>query len=190
MFGLQSRAIVIGDVYDAFLRRLVEATKSLKIGPAEDPATSVGPVIDEESFAPHRALYRNWPGRRTAGAGDATGAARRAGLVHRPAYFCRRAADGPHRPRGNLWPGAGGDSGQRLDRSAARSPMAPTTPSPAASYSRSPAALDRARRELLVGNLYLNRPITGAWSIGSRSAASRCRASAARPAAATICCNS
>ena len=29
-------------------------------------------------------------------------------------------------------------------------------------YSRSPAALDRARREFLVGNLYLNRPITGA----------------------------
>jgi RHH-type proline utilization regulon transcriptional repressor/proline dehydrogenase/delta 1-pyrroline-5-carboxylate dehydrogenase len=29
-------------------------------------------------------------------------------------------------------------------------------------YSRSPANLDRARRELMVGNLYLNRPITGA----------------------------
>ena len=29
-------------------------------------------------------------------------------------------------------------------------------------YSRSPAALDRAKRQFLVGNLYLNRPITGA----------------------------
>jgi RHH-type proline utilization regulon transcriptional repressor/proline dehydrogenase/delta 1-pyrroline-5-carboxylate dehydrogenase len=29
-------------------------------------------------------------------------------------------------------------------------------------YSRSPMALDRAKREFLVGNLYLNRPITGA----------------------------
>ena len=29
-------------------------------------------------------------------------------------------------------------------------------------FSRSPANLDRARRELLVGNLYLNRTITGA----------------------------
>jgi RHH-type transcriptional regulator, proline utilization regulon repressor / proline dehydrogenase / delta 1-pyrroline-5-carboxylate dehydrogenase len=28
-------------------------------------------------------------------------------------------------------------------------------------FSRSPANLDRARREFLVGNLYLNRPITG-----------------------------
>ena len=29
-------------------------------------------------------------------------------------------------------------------------------------FSRSPAALERARHEFLVGNLYLNRPITGA----------------------------
>jgi RHH-type proline utilization regulon transcriptional repressor/proline dehydrogenase/delta 1-pyrroline-5-carboxylate dehydrogenase len=29
-------------------------------------------------------------------------------------------------------------------------------------FSRSPASLDRARREFLVGNLYLNRAITGA----------------------------
>lgn len=29
-------------------------------------------------------------------------------------------------------------------------------------YSRSPETLDRVRREFLVGNLYLNRPITGA----------------------------
>ncbi len=29
-------------------------------------------------------------------------------------------------------------------------------------FSRSPAHLDRAQREMLVGNLYLNRPITGA----------------------------
>jgi RHH-type proline utilization regulon transcriptional repressor/proline dehydrogenase/delta 1-pyrroline-5-carboxylate dehydrogenase len=29
-------------------------------------------------------------------------------------------------------------------------------------YSRSPANLDRACREMMVGNLYLNRPITGA----------------------------
>ena len=29
-------------------------------------------------------------------------------------------------------------------------------------FSRSPANLERCRREFLVGNLYLNRPITGA----------------------------
>ncbi len=45
-----SRAIVLSSIYDAFVKRLVEATRSLKVGPADDPATSVGPVIDAESL--------------------------------------------------------------------------------------------------------------------------------------------
>ena len=45
-----SRAIVLESVYDVFLTRLVEASRSLQVGPAEDPATSVGPVIDAEAF--------------------------------------------------------------------------------------------------------------------------------------------
>jgi len=44
-----SRAVVLAGVYDAFLARLVEATRSLKVGPADDPAYSVGPVIDDEA---------------------------------------------------------------------------------------------------------------------------------------------
>ena len=44
-----SRAVVLADVYDAFLARLVEAARSLKVGIAEDPATTVSSVIDEES---------------------------------------------------------------------------------------------------------------------------------------------
>ncbi|WP_193196106.1 L-glutamate gamma-semialdehyde dehydrogenase [Nostoc sp. MG11] len=41
-----SRVIVLQPIYDAFVRRLVEATKSLNIGEAELPSTQVGPVID------------------------------------------------------------------------------------------------------------------------------------------------
>jgi RHH-type transcriptional regulator, proline utilization regulon repressor / proline dehydrogenase / delta 1-pyrroline-5-carboxylate dehydrogenase len=41
-----SRAIVLEPVYDAFVERLVEATRSLNIGAAEAPSTQVGPVID------------------------------------------------------------------------------------------------------------------------------------------------
>jgi RHH-type proline utilization regulon transcriptional repressor/proline dehydrogenase/delta 1-pyrroline-5-carboxylate dehydrogenase len=44
-----SRAVVLASVYDQFMDRLIPATKSLKIGPAEDPGTKVGPVIDEEA---------------------------------------------------------------------------------------------------------------------------------------------
>jgi len=41
-----SRVVVLQPFYDAFVQRLVEATKSLNIGEAELPSTQVGPVID------------------------------------------------------------------------------------------------------------------------------------------------
>src|SRR5439155_19391413 len=44
-----SRAIVLASVYDAFLSRLIEATRSLRIGAAEEPGAFVGPVIDAEA---------------------------------------------------------------------------------------------------------------------------------------------
>ncbi|MEZ6048252.1 MAG: L-glutamate gamma-semialdehyde dehydrogenase [Planctomycetaceae bacterium] len=45
-----SRVIVLEEVYDQFLERLVEAASSLVVGAAEHPATKVGPVIDQESL--------------------------------------------------------------------------------------------------------------------------------------------
>ncbi len=41
-----SRVIVLEPVYDQFLERFVEATRSLNIGPTDHPSTQVGPVID------------------------------------------------------------------------------------------------------------------------------------------------
>ncbi len=41
-----SRIIVLSPVYDAFLERFVEATRSLNIGSTDEPSTQVGPVID------------------------------------------------------------------------------------------------------------------------------------------------
>ncbi len=41
-----SRVVVLAPVYDAFVARLVEATQSLNVGDAADPSTKVGPVID------------------------------------------------------------------------------------------------------------------------------------------------
>ena len=46
-----SRAIVDSAIYDEFVQRLVEKTKSLKIGPAKDPETSIGPVINMVAMA-------------------------------------------------------------------------------------------------------------------------------------------
>lgn len=41
-----SRVIVLEAIYDRFIERLLEAVRSARIGPAEDPANLMGPVID------------------------------------------------------------------------------------------------------------------------------------------------
>ena len=41
-----SRAIVVAPIYEKFIERLVQAADSLAVGPAEDPAYFLGPVID------------------------------------------------------------------------------------------------------------------------------------------------
>lgn len=44
-----SRVVVHQDIYDRFLARLVEAAKSLIVGPATSAEFDVGPVVDEDS---------------------------------------------------------------------------------------------------------------------------------------------
>ena len=79
-----SRAIVLAENYDAFLSRLIEAARAVKIGPAEDPETFVGPVIDAQArsrileyqriaAAEGRVVFQGDPGR-----------AREPGLFRRP----------------------------------------------------------------------------------------------------------
>lgn len=45
-----SRVIVLEDVYDHFLDRFLPAVKSLIVGPPENPESSIGPLIDANSF--------------------------------------------------------------------------------------------------------------------------------------------
>ncbi len=87
-----SRCIVVGSVYETFLNRLVEAARSLKVGPADDPSSRVGPVIDAEAFERIRGYIDL--GRREAREVLAVDAGRLAelGLLHRPAHFRRRKA--------------------------------------------------------------------------------------------------
>jgi RHH-type proline utilization regulon transcriptional repressor/proline dehydrogenase/delta 1-pyrroline-5-carboxylate dehydrogenase len=44
-----SRVIVLDSVYERFIERLLAAAKSVRIGPAEDPANFMGPVIGESA---------------------------------------------------------------------------------------------------------------------------------------------
>src|SRR5580765_2228963 len=45
-----SRAIVAEKVYDAFVQKLVERTKKVSVGPAEDPSNYMGPVVSEQAL--------------------------------------------------------------------------------------------------------------------------------------------
>jgi betaine-aldehyde dehydrogenase len=44
----RSRILVERSAYDAFLRKLVEATRGVRVGDPEDPATEMGPLISAE----------------------------------------------------------------------------------------------------------------------------------------------
>ena len=54
-----SRLIVVERVADAVIERLVEAAASYRIGPATDPGTRIGPVIDADSQARLLSRIRN-----------------------------------------------------------------------------------------------------------------------------------
>lgn len=45
-----SRVIVVEPIYEKFIHRLTEGARSLAIGPAEDPACFMGPVVDEKAL--------------------------------------------------------------------------------------------------------------------------------------------
>ena len=44
-----SRAIVDAKVYDEFLEKLAAKTRNIKVGPADDPANYMGPVISRSA---------------------------------------------------------------------------------------------------------------------------------------------
>lgn len=159
-----SRAIVVEAVYDVFLHRLIESTRSLVLGDPLEPRTDIGPVIDEAAAQKIREYIAlgSQEGRLELACPVPEGLESRVGkpfvgphifsgirpehrlaqeevfgpvlAVMRVADF-RQALDWANR------------SGYRLCGGV---------------YSRKPSHLEEARRRFRVGNLYLNRPITGA----------------------------
>ncbi|MBO8140752.1 MAG: L-glutamate gamma-semialdehyde dehydrogenase [Firmicutes bacterium] len=157
-----SRAIVLERIYGAFLERLVEAARSLVIGPAWEPATYVGPVIDEEAQ------------RRILGYIDKGLREGRPALVHEPPERARQLggyyvpvvilADVP--PDSVLaceeifGPVLSVIRARDFDEALhiANDIEYKLT---GGLFSRSPDRIRRARQQFRVGNLYINRKITG-----------------------------
>ncbi len=106
-----SRLIVLRPVYDRLLDRLIDAASSLSIGPPEDPANLIGPVIDAEAFQRIQAFIEAAKGYALL----AYSARRR--LLRRPRDFPRCPARFPARAAGNLRPGPRRDPRCRSRRS-------------------------------------------------------------------------
>lgn len=156
-----SRVIVLKTVYQAFINRLKQAAESYEIGPADAPGSYMGPVIDDEAFQ----RIQNYI---AIGRDECeTILARDVGPLQKQGFFI-----GPH-----IF--ANVDPESRLAQHEIFGPVLAVIPvdnlSEALSvannteyaltggiYSRSPKNLARVRQEFAVGNLYLNRPITGA----------------------------
>ena len=148
-------------VHDRFLPRLVEALAAWPMGPADDPAHAIGPVIDAD--ARDRLLDAIARGRAEATvayAGEA-GALADEGFYVAPHVFADVSPASFLAQEELFGPVLAVLRARDLDHALA---IANGTryALTGGCYTRSPATLDRVRREFRVGNLYLNRRITGA----------------------------
>ena len=165
VFGFQgqkcsacSRVVVLKDAYDRFVKRLVEATRSLRVGDPVEPATQVGAVIDAQ--ARERILHYIEIGM-SEGRLLFQAEVPNEGFFVGPTIF-----DGilPHHRLAQeeiFGPVLAVMKVSNLDEAlevANGTAFALT----GGLYSRSPGNIDRAKREFRVGNVYINRKITGA----------------------------
>ncbi|WLD13445.1 L-glutamate gamma-semialdehyde dehydrogenase [Planctellipticum variicoloris] len=159
-----SRAIVLESAYDEFLKRLIDATAALKVGPAEDPGNDLGPVIDEEACQRIRDVIE------AAKVDEASGRlvfegpisdSESDGYFVAPHIFADVPPDAKIAQEEIFGPVLVVIRAKDMSEALA---IANGTDYALTGgvYSRSPANLKRVRREFQVGNLYLNRPITGA----------------------------
>jgi len=159
-----SRAIVLDAVYDVFLARLVESTRALVVGDPADPATDVGPVIDASAAAKIREYIEigRQEGHLEVAMDVPAGLEQKIGKpVIGPTIFSgirpehRLAQEEIFGPVLSVIRVATFDEAVAV----ANSTVYKLT---GGVFSRRPAHLAAARRDFRVGNLYLNRGITGA----------------------------
>jgi RHH-type proline utilization regulon transcriptional repressor/proline dehydrogenase/delta 1-pyrroline-5-carboxylate dehydrogenase len=153
-----SRVIVSNSIYDSFVQRLVEATKSLNIGPAELPSTQVGPVIDDKARDRIREYIAQ--GKYTAKlALELT--APDTGYFIGPTIFTEVPPESAIAQEEIFGPVLAviraGDFTEAL--AIANGTNFALT---GGLYSRTPKHIQQAQTEFAVGNLYINRNITGA----------------------------
>ncbi len=153
-----SRVIVLEEVFDEFGRRLEDAMESVEIGPPEDPRNLMGPVVDEAALKKIRQYVDL--GKREGTAvlkRDADGA----GFFVGPAIIADVDAGSRVASEEIFGPVLTVFRAKNIDEAieiANKTVYALT----GGIFSRSPANISKASTEFRVGNLYINRKITGA----------------------------
>ena len=153
-----SRAIVLESVHDAFVARLVEATQSLNIGKADEPSTTVGPVVD--STARDRILEYISKGKQEANLALEM-ATPDGGYFVPPTIFTDVKSDATIAQEEIFGPVVAVIKVKDFDE-ALHVANGTNYALTGGLYSRTPSHIARARQEFEVGNLYINRTITGA----------------------------
>jgi RHH-type proline utilization regulon transcriptional repressor/proline dehydrogenase/delta 1-pyrroline-5-carboxylate dehydrogenase len=153
-----SRVIVLAPIYDAFVQRLVEATKSLNLGAAEQPDTKVGPVIDAAAQNRIKAYIEK-------GKEEGTLAlemhAPEHGYFVGPTVFTEVPPTAKIAQEEIFGPVLAVIKVHSFDEAmdVANGTLYALT---GGLYSRTPSHIQRAQEDFEVGNLYINRGITGA----------------------------
>ncbi|MGY6530417.1 MAG: L-glutamate gamma-semialdehyde dehydrogenase [Cyanobacterium sp.] len=153
-----SRVIVLNTVYDAFVERLIEAVKSLNVGDAKNPSTKIGPVVDASAQA--RILEYIEKGKEQGTLAIQVEAPEQGYFVP-PTVFTDITEDAVIAQEEIFGPVLAVIKANDFDHALA---IANGTDYALTGglYSRTPAHIDRAYKEFEVGNLYINRGITGA----------------------------
>ena len=155
-----SRAIVVDQVYDAFLAKVVERAKALKVGDPADAGTFMGPVINESAQKSILGYIEagKKEGRLVAGGGKVAG---------KDGYFVEPTIIADVPPMAKIsqeeifGPVLAVIKAKDFDDALA---IANNTEFglTGAVYTKDRAKLERAKQRFHVGNLYLNRKCTGA----------------------------
>jgi RHH-type proline utilization regulon transcriptional repressor/proline dehydrogenase/delta 1-pyrroline-5-carboxylate dehydrogenase len=153
-----SRVIVLDEIYDRFVERLCEVARSIKVRSADDPSSYLGPVIDREAYERiQRTIEMGKTEARLAYQGEVPSE----GYFIAPTIFVDVAPSARIAQDEIFGPVLAVIKARDLDEALqiANSVEYGLT---GGLFSRSPAHIEKARQEFEVGNLYINRGITGA----------------------------
>ncbi|MEB3210634.1 MAG: L-glutamate gamma-semialdehyde dehydrogenase, partial [Leptolyngbyaceae bacterium] len=153
-----SRVVVMEPIYDIFVERLIEATQSLNIGSPEVPSTKVGPVIDASAQSRIKEYIEKGKEQSTLALSMSVPDT---GYFVGPTIFTDVQPDHAIAQEEIFGPVLAVLKAQTFDEALAIA-NGTNFALTGGLYSRTPSHIERAAEEFEVGNLYINRSITGA----------------------------